>query len=64
MRWNKKKRTTDKKIVNRFAWLPYLIGDTWVWLEPYYELQKWCVIYNMWYGDDYCLKESVPNDWI
>lgn len=60
MRWIKKKRTTDKRIVRRFAWLPYLIGDTWIWLEMYYELKEWNPNYGGWYTIDYYLKE-FPN---
>lgn len=34
MRWNNKIKNNGWKL--RFALLPTKIGDTWIWLEPYY----------------------------
>lgn len=30
-----------KRIVQRFAWLPERVGNTWVWLEFFFEEQEW-----------------------
>lgn len=36
MRWPYKKKTVFDKIKKRFALVPFIVEDEWVWLETYY----------------------------
>ena len=36
MRWEYKQKTVFDKIKKRFAFIPIVVEDSWVWLETYY----------------------------
>lgn len=36
MRWSYKKKTIYDRIKKKFARIPVVINNEWVWLEPYY----------------------------
>lgn len=37
---HKKYKVGDYRLIRKFAWLPYQIGNTQIWLEKYYVLER------------------------
>lgn len=37
MRWSYKQKTVYDRIKKKFAFLPVIVGNEWVWLETYYK---------------------------
>ena len=57
-----KQKTSNQRVLRRFAFLPIRIGTVVVWLETYYIVQRREDRYGGWITLFYCIKDTVNDD--
>jgi hypothetical protein len=52
MRWDAidklSPRHGEKRKITKFAWIPLVVEDKWVWLESYWSWEEYSTIFDEW----------------